>query len=623
MLGINHFRRLWSGNLPIMRKVFRHMSANNWINHLSHALSDNGLIAYMWHIEQDLLEWQGDLNGLLGIDEQNRPQTAAHFMKLLNPQDVPQRLAVVHNALSSLPEGAVEPSTFLTSYRVRRSNGLQVDIQESGSVQFDPETGEKILCGFIRIVDQAQLLNSLKPTTAQPGSERLSYATHPAMGQMRDGRHALIRQMQEWNENHADMQLAGYLLVIGIDRVSMFNEAFGSAFTDELIEKTGQRLQQMIDGRGMLARIDGDVFAMFFGDAPHAEMASVAHYILNAFYETPLRTSRGLIGVGISVGGMLVRPKSKAPGDYLTKAELAMQAAKDRGRGRFVSYTEIAGEGAETRGLLQSGDAFMRALKDNRVKLAFQPVVHSQTNEVSFHESLIRFIDEQGKVHSAGEFIPAIEKLGLTRLVDRYALRMAIHELSLFPELELSVNVSNLTLSDPDWLRGLVAALRDHPQMAKRLIIEITESAAMFDMQKTVRIIRTLRDLGCRVALDDFGSGYTAFSQLRQLDIDIVKIDKTFIRNIGEKENHLFVKTLQALADGVDIETVGEGAETMTEARLLADDGINHIQGYAFGFPSVERVWLPKGHQQRKLITTSEDAHDKHTPPQFDYASEG
>jgi diguanylate cyclase (GGDEF)-like protein len=598
------------------------MSTQNWINHLSHALSDNGLIAYMWHIDQDRLEWQGDLNGLLGIDDSQRPQTAAHFMKIINPQDVPQRLAVVHNALSALPDGAVEPSTFLTSYRVRRANGLQVDIQESGSIQYDPETGEKTLCGFLRIVDHKQLLNSMKPNSAQQGSERLSYATQGTMSHMRDGRHALISKMEEWGEGTKDIQLAGYLLVVGIDRVAMFNEAFGSQFTDELIEKTGHRLQQMIADRGFIARIDGDVFAMFFREAPHAEMASVAHYILNAFYETPLRTSRGPIGVGISVGGMLVRPKTKAPGDFLAKAEMAMHAAKERGRGRFVSYNEIAGEGAETRGLLQSGDAFMRALKDNRVKLAFQPVVHSQTNEVSFHESLIRFIDEQGKVHSAGEFIPAIEKLGLTRLVDRYALRMAIHELSMFPSLELSVNVSNLTLSDPDWLRGLVAALRDHPQMAKRLIIEITESAAMYDMSKTIRIVRTLRDLGCRVALDDFGSGYTAFAQLKQLDIDIVKIDKTFIRNIGEKENHLFVKTLQALANGVDIETVGEGAETMTEARMLAEDGINHIQGYAFGFPSVERVWLPKDHHQRKLITTREESRDAAALQHFDYTSE-
>ena len=172
----------------------------------------------------------------------------------------------------------------------------------------------------------------------------------------------------------------------------------------------------------------------------------------------------------------------------------------------------------------------------------------------------------------------------------------------MFPDVSLSVNVSNLSLNDPDWLRGTVVALRDREDIAKRMIVEITESAVIHDMDKTLRVIRTLRDLGCGVAIDDFGSGYTGFSQLKEMAVDIVKIDKTFVRNMAEKENHLFVKTLQMLADGLGIRTVGEGAETMTEAKLLANDGINLIQGYAFGYPSIDRCWLPKDHDMRKVI---------------------
>ncbi len=585
------------------------MTSKNWLDHLSHTLTDNGLIAYIWNIDQDKFEWQGDLHAILGLTADQHPQNSQHFHKLLNPQDVPQRLAMVHNALAAMDANGEEIAKFVMPYRFRRSNGMHLDVQESATLSRDAETGDRMLCGFMRVIDPNQFVQSLGRANAQPAAQSISFTAVDAPT-MHDGRHAIIHKIHEWGERGGQSNQVGYLLVIGIDRVGMFNEAFGAQFTDELIEKTGKRLQQMAADHGAIARIDGDVFALFFHDAAHSEMAAVAHYILNAFYEAPLRTSRGPIGVGISIGGILVRQKSNDAADLITKAEMAMRSAKERGRGRFVSYNEVASEGQNTRQMLQSGDAFMAALKDNRVKLAFQPVVHSQSNEVSFHESLIRFIDEEGKIHSAGQFIPAIEKLGLTRLVDRYALRMALHELSMFPSLELSVNVSNLTLTDPDWLRGLVSALRDQPQMASRLIIEITESAAMYDLTKTIRIVRTLRDMGCRVALDDFGSGYTAFSQLKQLDIDIVKIDKAFIRNIAEKENHIFVQTLQALAEGVNIETVGEGAETMTEARLLASDGVNHIQGYAFGFPSVERVWLPKDHHQRKFILSREESQD-------------
>jgi EAL domain-containing protein (putative c-di-GMP-specific phosphodiesterase class I) len=266
-------------------------------------------------------------------------------------------------------------------------------------------------------------------------------------------------------------------------------------------------------------------------------------------------------------------------------------------------------------------------MQENRVKLAFQPVINSKQQKVSFHECLIRLIDEKGKLHSAGQFIPAIERLGLGPMVDQFALRMAIQELTMFPDLELSVNVSNLSLTHQDWLRGLVAALRDRPSVARRLIVEITESAIIDNLDRTTRVVRTLQDLGCRVALDDFGAGYTAFAQLRKLDVDIVKIDKSFIRNMDEDHNHLFVKTLQALADGINVETVGEGAETTADASKLTADGVTHIQGYIYGFPQVERVWLPKDHVYRRIKLEDGDgaiaADDQHRELMQDVMSWG
>ncbi len=568
------------------------MLSKTWANHLAHTLTDNGLVAYLWNLDTDVIEWQGDLKNLLGLESVGDcPASGAELHKIMNPQDIPHRLAAIHSLTGAdLSLGA--PRNFSVEYRLCCGNGTQIDVRESGTLHYDSESGNRIVCGFMR------------PTERR----RIHGASYHDMSTTHHGRMQICQKIQEWGQiedfRHNSI---GYLLVIGIDRLSLFNEAFGAEFTDEIIEKTGIRLCQMAGENGVAARIDGDVFALFFNQAPHAEMAAVAHHMLKAFYETPLQTSRGPIGVGISIGGILVHRQCANPANTLTKAEMAMQSAKDRGRGRFVSYNEAAGEAQNIRLLLESGDAFLRALKDNRVKLAFQPVINSKTSDVSFHESLIRFVDEQGKTHAAGDFIPAIEKLGLTRLVDRYALRLAIQELTMSQDLELSVNVSNLTLSDPDWLRGVVAVLRDQSQLANRLIVEITESAAMFDVTKTTRIVRTLRDLGCRVALDDFGTGYTGFSQLKDLDINLIKIDKSFVRNMAEGENRLFVKTLQALADGIDIETVGEGAETMTEARLLASDGINHIQGYAFGFPMIERVWLPKDHKNRKFAQTHEE----------------
>jgi diguanylate cyclase (GGDEF)-like protein len=569
------------------------MTDDHWFQHLSAALSHSGAVAYIWHASDDRYEWAGDIHQVLGISDQ--PLSNAQLNNFINPQSLPQRMSALHDAMNQQAVGASLPQ-FAVKYKMRRGNGTQVDVEETATIHHDAE-GRRTVRGFLRTLEKGDLT-----PTQSAGWQNL--AALPGSGMTHNGRMMLQHRIESWMDEASDaFNATAYLLVVDLDRLSLINDAYGARFADELIEKTGQRLKMLVEGSGYVARIDGDVFGIFFGHAPYNEMAAVSKHILKNFFDVPIETSKGPMAVSVSIGGAAVSSKDREdPATLLTKAEMAVRAAKDRGRSCFVSYHEAAQQASENRQLLEHADTFLRALKDDRVKLAFQPIVDSRTSRISFHECLMRMIGEDGKLHSAGQFIPAVEKMGLSRLVDQYALRIAIQELSLFPDLQLSVNVSTLTLVDQDWLRGLVAMLRDRPSVARRLIVEVTESCVIHDMDKALRVVRTIQDLGARVALDDFGAGYTAFAQIKQLDVDLVKIDKQFIRNIGQSENHLFVKTLQSLADGVEIETVGEGVETMSDAKMLMRDGINHIQGYAFGFPSVERVWLPKDHIYRKIV---------------------
>lgn len=575
-----------------------------WFDHLKTTLKDNGIVAYMWDVSEDSFSWAGDLYGLFGLENQDYPQNKNQFHKMINPQDVPERLSALHDVLERDP-GHDIASTFKTSYKIRCANGTFVEIEESATLQADQGTGKRLLCGFLKVTQPN--------VNQQPGQVTLDNVV-PAGGVDSGfgnyGRAALQQKITEWYDTYEQEQRSyGYVLSVGIDRMALFNDVMGVRYADEILEQTGSRLRQIVGESGTVMRIDGDVYGIFFRQAPHNEMAAVAKYVLNNFYNIPVQTSMGPIGVGISIGGVMLE-MAKDSQSVIAMAEMAMHVAKDKGRSCFVSYDEASHRAEDNRTLLKSADTFLKAMKGDRLRFAFQPIMGSKNNDVSFHECLIRMIDEQGKLVSAGAFIPAIEELGLSRLVDQYALRMAIQELSMFPDLQLSVNVSNLSLNNQDWLRSLVAALRDRPSVAKRLIVEITESAVIADVENIKRIVRTLQDLGCRVALDDFGAGYTAFSQLKDLKVDLVKIDKSFIRNIGEEHNHLFVQTLKSLAQGVDIKTVGEGAETLAEAQLLASDGIDYIQGYVFGFPRVERLWLPKDHVHRNISITPESASD-------------
>jgi len=294
----------------------------------------------------------------------------------------------------------------------------------------------------------------------------------------------------------------------------------------------------------------------------------------------------------LSIGGVRFGDWNISPASVLSRAELALRDAKNRGRGCFVEYSEdLSREVQSFKETLGVGDNFLRGFKDGRVKIAFQGIVSSRTKGVTFHECLIRLIDENGDVHAAGQFINAVEKMGLSRLVDTFATREAIKELKNYPTISLSVNVSYHTFTDPEWLKIVTMELRDQQSVAERLIVEITESVVMSDIGQTTRVIRSLQDLGCRIALDDFGAGQTAFSQLKDLALDIVKIDKSFVREMDKEENKLFIRTLHSLASAMNLETVGEGAETLVEADMLAKDGIDHIQGYVYGMPTLDRPW--------------------------------
>jgi EAL domain-containing protein (putative c-di-GMP-specific phosphodiesterase class I) len=198
-----------------------------------------------------------------------------------------------------------------------------------------------------------------------------------------------------------------------------------------------------------------------------------------------------------------------------------------------------------------------------------------------------------GELVPAAAFVPVVEQLGLVRQMDRHVLELAAAELAEHPKIELAVNLSGLTAADPSWLRALKTLLKDRPEMARRLIFEITETTALQDVEETARFIQQTKELGCRLALDDFGAGYTSFRHLQALNFDIVKIDGSFIRSLRDNPEHqLFVRNLIGMADAFSLKTVAECVETGEDAGFLAGEGVRYLQGYYFGRPSIERPWL-------------------------------
>ena len=239
-------------------------------------------------------------------------------------------------------------------------------------------------------------------------------------------------------------------------------------------------------------------------------------------------------------------------------------------------------------------DTAVRAgLHRDRLLLAFQPVICAATGEVDYFECLLRMRDEKGKLVAAREFITTIEEMGLIGIVDRYVLQKTVEELVAYPQIRLGFNVSGLTACDRPWLRYFISLLRNRPDLAHRLVVEITETAALNDIEETARFIETLRHAGCRVALDDFGAGHTSLRHLQLFAVDTVKIDGSFVRSLaGSRENHIILRHLLGLTKHFGFSTVAECVENAADATLLRVEGIGYLQGYYFGRPTIERAWL-------------------------------
>lgn len=250
-----------------------------------------------------------------------------------------------------------------------------------------------------------------------------------------------------------------------------------------------------------------------------------------------------------------------------------------------------------------SGPDIETALAEDRLAIFLQPVVElaSATGggtaagapRVAYHECLARILMPGAEPLTAARFVPAAERDGQIHAVDRRVLAIALDLLGRHPGISLAVNVSGLTVTDRGWLTLLNVLLAGRGDVARRLVVEITETAAMGDIQDAFRFVGTVKDAGCRVALDDFGAGYTSFSQLRELPVDIVKIDGAYVGGVTEPgRQSRFIEALATLAHYRGCVTVAECVESEEQGESLARLGVQFLQGYRYGRPGAAETVL-------------------------------
>lgn len=392
-------------------------------------------------------------------------------------------------------------------------------------------------------------------------------------------------------DSHARAQKhVSALVLVSVDNLAMIMSGYSMAVAEAVMEEIAHVIRQNAPANVEILRVQRDQFGVLIANSNEEFIARWCETLETAIRDYSYSSRYGELHCLSSTAYQMLPDALTAPSETLGRAIVAL-SDKPVAPAKLVRREDISG--AENREEMGLANFLGQAIQENRIRLAYQPIIDSRTGEVAHYEALLRLFGEDGRINSAGILIPVAERMGFIPMIDLLVLEKVIAELRAAPNVRLAINVSNLTTLNSKWIETLSVAVDATPEIAPRLCVEITETAVHGDLEQSARFCAEVQSLGCTVALDDFGSGYTSFRQLQMLSIDIVKIDGAFIRDLSDNaDSRLFVKTLVDFIRGFGLKSVAEYVENGEIAKMLMELGVDYLQGYYFGKPSNTRPWV-------------------------------
>lgn len=382
----------------------------------------------------------------------------------------------------------------------------------------------------------------------------------------------------------------GALLWCDLDQFKDINDSLGHRAGDELLIKVATSLREQVRETDILARPGGDEFAVLLPFTGRDEAQQIAARLLDGIRQNPVVAGGKPVRTTASIGIVLYPEHGATSEELLAHADVAMYQAKREGRNRFMVFSGDREWQAQLSSGMERIAHLREALEGDDFQLYLQPIVDIRTGRVARFELLLRLVTEDGRVLAPESFLGIAERFGLMRDIDRWvvarAIRLIGEQWRYGRELHLEVNLSGTAFADLEmlpWIQRELSAVGIDPA---HLVLEITETAAVTDLNQASRFIETLKRLGCQFAVDDFGVGFSSFYYLKHLPVDLLKIDGSFIENLPhDPVNQNLVKAMVEMARGLGIQTVAEyvgDAETMA---WLRDNGLDYAQGYYIGRP--------------------------------------
>ncbi|HKJ75203.1 MAG TPA: EAL domain-containing protein [Alphaproteobacteria bacterium] len=519
-----------------------------------------------------------EAENLLGypIDEWLRP---GFWRRHIHPEDAEWLEPLLKDSLDS-------PGSFVVDYRMLHRAGHQIWVRAINTVAVDDQG--RLACHSIL----------LDITDQKKSEERIVYlADHDYLTGLFNR-----RRFQEELERHIGyakrFQHSGALLFIDLDQFKYVNDTLGHQAGDEYLYNVACALAACLRDTDILGRLGGDEFAVILTKADSEAAEHVASVLVKTLSDLTLELSQRATTVSASIGIVVFPEHGDNASELLAKADAAMYSAKDEGRNRAHLYTLDDKGLVAMHAKLQWEERIRRALDENRLKLYFQPVFELESRTVSHFEVLLRMMGEDGEIILPSAFLDTAERFGLIRDIDHWVLNEGIRiqgeSRRRGEPVTLAINLSGRHFGNQEVMDLIEDAIGRHDADASQLIFEVTETAAVENLNQARGFIDALHRLGCRLALDDFGVGFSSFHYLKHLPVDMIKIDGSFVRNLDQDGfDRIFIRAMTELAEGLGIATVAEFVESETVTIALRELGVNMGQGFHLARPEPDhRPWL-------------------------------
>jgi diguanylate cyclase (GGDEF)-like protein len=546
---------------------------------LDRVLQNIGETAYRWDPVKDEMLWASNAAAVLDVADVSLIGSGRAFGLRIDSEQAGAHYETVTGGPKPMPDSEVRYRTHYRFLPDGRRGSKSLWLEDTGLCQIGADCRPKLIQGTLRVLHDAcereqrlRLLENHDELTGQLNRTRLT------------------ERLAEMLSNTGRNAVQGALLLVAVNDLSLVNETYGYEIGDQVISTIGRRIAQALRGKDCVGRFASNKFGVLLYGCSGPGITLIGRRLMGIVKDRTVETSGGSVATTISVGALTLPEHAGNAQLAIGRALQALETARQNHSDRFTIYQPSERRESERRRAAGIADEIVRALNERRMVLALQPVVTAKEHKTAFHECLLRMRKLDGSVLPAGEFMSVAAQFGLAKLIDCRVLDLAMELLKEMPGLRFALNVSAAAVTNDEWLARLEAIARQDRSLTERITIEIAESTAIANLDEMVDFVGAIKQLGCKVALDGFGTGYSSFRQLRRLGVDMVKIDASFIENLSaQADEGQFVRTLVDLARNFGMATVGEAVSDEATAETLERAGIDYMQGYVFGGP--ELIW--------------------------------